>query len=43
MDLRNYPATLEGLLQSFVERHSRESVQDLLKVWRTDAAVFGLP
>uniref|UniRef100_A0A7E4VIE1 Dipeptidyl peptidase 3 n=1 Tax=Panagrellus redivivus TaxID=6233 RepID=A0A7E4VIE1_PANRE len=39
--LKTYPTTFEGVIQSFVERHSEESVTELLNFWEADAKNFG--
>uniref|UniRef100_A0A7E4WD76 Dipeptidyl peptidase 3 n=1 Tax=Panagrellus redivivus TaxID=6233 RepID=A0A7E4WD76_PANRE len=40
--LKTYPSSFAGVINSFVERHSQESVLELLNVWEKDAKIFGL-
>ncbi|VDK42649.1 unnamed protein product [Anisakis simplex] len=37
VELKTYPETFEGVIQSFVERYSTEVIDDLEKFWRDDS------
>uniref|UniRef100_A0A914E4I0 Dipeptidyl peptidase 3 n=1 Tax=Acrobeloides nanus TaxID=290746 RepID=A0A914E4I0_9BILA len=42
VSLKNYQENYEGMIQSFVERYNKESIDAMLKVWENDLPMFDL-
>uniref|UniRef100_A0A914Y951 dipeptidyl-peptidase III n=1 Tax=Panagrolaimus superbus TaxID=310955 RepID=A0A914Y951_9BILA len=42
VELKTYPATNAGVIQSVVERYGEDAVNDALNVWEKDVKIFGL-
>ncbi|MFH4978365.1 hypothetical protein AB6A40_005074 [Gnathostoma spinigerum] len=40
--LKTYPETVEGIIDSIVDRYTPDAVTDLENVWRRDSPIFGL-
>uniref|UniRef100_A0AC34FTN9 Dipeptidyl aminopeptidase III n=1 Tax=Panagrolaimus sp. ES5 TaxID=591445 RepID=A0AC34FTN9_9BILA len=42
VELKTYPETNAGIIQSIVERYREDAVNDVLNVWEKDVKIFGL-